>query len=159
MHKWLVIIYLSFLGVSCSNQVENLKVDKFTLRNYQIQGQDVPMVRGDQQKRLYGAVTLKEHEARLGQYYEVRWNLKGKEHMATDSKNGALVIFRYRQASTASQLKLISKQYPAGQNNGKIDFQIIGEEYIQKGRVLAWKAELVLGGRVVDSKQSFLWQR
>lgn len=117
------------------------------------------MVRGDQQKRLYGAVTMKEHDAKLGQYYEVRWNLKGQEYLARNSTDGALVIFRYRQAGTASKLKLISKQYAAGVKSGKIDFQIIGKEYIENGRVLAWKAELVLGGRVIDSKQSYLWRR
>lgn len=159
MSKWLIIILLSLIGVSCSNKIENLTVDKFTLRNFQIEDHNTPMVRGDQQKRLYGAVTLKEHEARLGQYYEVRWNLKDKEHLANNPSDGALVIFRYRQASTASKLKIISKEYPAGVKSGKIDFQIIGKEYAQKGRVLAWKAELVLGGRVIDSKQSYLWRR
>jgi len=159
MHKCFAIIFLCFIAVSCSSQVENIVVDKFTLRNHQIEKNDIAMVRGDQQKRLYGAVTLKEHQERLGQYYEISWNLKGKEHLANQETNGALIVFRYRQAETASKLKLISKQYPVGIKKGKIDFQIIGEDYIKKGRVLAWKAELVLGGRVIDSEQSFLWQR
>lgn len=158
MHKFLAFIALG-LTTSCSSTVENLTVDKFTLRDYKIEDNDVPMVRGDQQKRLYGAVSLKEHEARLGQYYEVRWNLRGKEQLTAGSRNGALIIFRYRQAATASQLKLITKRYPVGVTNGKIDFQIIGNDYKEHGRVLAWKAELVLNGRVIESKQSFLWKQ
>jgi len=103
------------------------------------------MVRGDQQRRLYGAITIEEHEARLGQYYEVRWDLKGKEHLLAQTLN--------------SELKVISKQYPTDVTKGKIDFQIIGEDYKTNGRVLAWKAELVIDGKIISSKQSFLWER
>ncbi len=163
MRNWLSILAISLLGllgIGCSSQVEPLKVDKFTLRNYKVESRDTPMVRGDQQKRLYGVVTHKERKARLGQYYEVRWNIKGYEHFANNpQQDGALVIFRYRQAVSASQLKLITKQYPSGITKGKVEFRVTGEEYIKKGRILAWKADLVLGGRVIETKESYLWGR
>ena len=159
MLKWILARGLGvacLLLVSCSSQLETLNVDKFTLRDVRIERHDVPMVRGDQQKRLYGAVTIADHEARLGQYYEVTWCLDGR---VVEPSEPVTVIFRYRQANTGSKLKFLSKRYPAGTSRGKIEFNIIGENYIEGGRVLSWKADLVYGGRLIESKQSYLWRR
>lgn len=162
MLRWISVRVLLFgLGVasvslvSCSSQVENLVVDKFSLRDVKIEGTDVPMVRGDQQKRLYGAVTIADHEARLGQYYEISWCLDGK---VVEASEPVTVIFRYRQASSGAELKFLSQRYPAGTPRGKVEFNIIGDDYKKGGRVLSWKADLVYGGRVIDSKQSYLWR-
>lgn len=150
----LPVVGLSLVG--CSGPMDNMVVDKFTLRDAKIEGYDVPMVRGDQQKRLYGAVTVADHEARLGQYYEVTWNLIG---LVENPIEPVTVIYRYRQASTGSKLKFLSKRYEPGVAEGKVEFNIIGENYTKGGRVLSWKADLVYGGRVLESKQSYLWRR
>ncbi len=158
MTRWILkrgVGVACLLLASCSSQVENLIVDKFSLRDVRIEGHDVPMVRGDQQKRLYGAVTIADREARLGQYYEMTWCLDGQ---VIEPNEPVTVIFRYRQAATGSKLKLLSKRYSAGTPRGKIEFNIIGEDYIKGGRVLSWKTELIYGGRVIDSKQSYLWR-
>ena len=154
MHKWFSILLAALALASCSSPVDTLTVDKFTLRDIKIEKKNSPMVRGDQQKRLYGAVTLKEHRARLGQYYEIKWNLMGK---VDNPAEPVLVIFRYLQASTGAEVKLKHKKFPAHATSGKLEIKIIGDDYIKNGRVLAWRAELVYAGRVIESRQSYLW--
>jgi len=155
MHKWFPITLLALVSlISCSSPTENLTVDKFTLRDIKIAQNDTPMVRGDQQKRLYGAVTLKEHQQRLGQYYEIAWNLTGKVEHPTEP---VLVIFRYLRANTGAEVKIKYKRFPAGTKFGKFEIKIIGDDYLKNGRVLAWRADLVYGGKVLESRQSYLW--
>ena len=33
-----------------------------------------------------------------------------------------------------------------------------GDDYLQYGRVLAWRAQLIENGRVVSERRSYLWR-
>lgn len=37
------------------------------------------------------------------------------------------------------------------------EFRVIGDEYFDDGKVLAWRCLLIEHGRVVAEKRSFLW--
>jgi len=37
-------------------------------------------------------------------------------------------------------------------------FQVTGDDYLQYGRVLAWRANDSRGGRVLAEKRSYLWR-
>jgi hypothetical protein len=145
-----------FGAIGCTTENQNLYVDKFTLRSIKIEDNDAAMVRGDQQKRLYGAVSLEEHKQRIGQYYILRWNLLNQPKI-TSWEGKVQLVFRYKQASTGSRIKTISKTYPLGSKQGKWEFKNIGKDYIKGGRILAWQANLIYGGQIISSKQSYLW--
>lgn len=145
-----------FGTIGCSTENQNLCVDKFTLRSIKIEDHDAAMVRGDQQKRLYGAVSIKEHQERIGQYYRLRWNLLNQPQI-TDWSRQVQIVFRYKQASTGSKIKTASHTYPSGTKQGKWGFNNIGKDYAIGGRVLAWRADLIYGGQIISTKESYLW--
>ncbi len=150
-------IILSLASISCVTKNQILQVDKFTLRTIKLEGSDTAMVRGDQQKRLYGAVTINEHKQRIGQYYLLRWNLN---HTPTyNTAPTPQITFKYKQASTGAKIKTASHTFPKGTRKGKWPFNNIGKNYLKGGRILAWRAELTLDGQLIDSKESFLWSK
>jgi len=111
------------------------------------------MVGMEKSRRLRGAVSLEERRGRLGQYYTLIWD---------DAKGAGTgeveVIFQYQQGATASLVKRMVRDYPPATRHGKAEFAIIGDDYFKNGKVLAWKATLQRGGKVIATKQSYLWQ-
>ena len=135
---------------------QNLCVDKFTLRSIKIEDSSQGMVRGEQQKRLYGAVSIEDHKERIGQYYVVSWDLRN-QHEINDWNGQVQVVFRYKQASTGSKIHTLSKLYPVGIKEDKWEIKNIGDEYVKNGRVLSWRADLIYGGQAITSRESYLW--
>ena len=111
------------------------------------------MVRMEKSRRLLGAVSMEERRNRLGQYYTLDWN----------DPNGVgqgevELIFQYQQGATASLVKKMVRSFPSATREGQVEFAIIGEDYFKGGRILAWKATLQRGGKIISTKQSYLWQ-
>ncbi len=142
---------------SCANDNHNLCVDKFTLRSIKIEDTDHAMVRGDQQKRLYGAVSLEEHQQRIGQYYELIWDLDDQP-LNNNGNSHAQLVFRYKKAATGAKIHTLTKHYPHDIHNGKWEINNIGNDYAKNGRILAWRADLIYGGRGIANKASYLWR-
>lgn len=108
------------------------------------------MVRGEMNKRLYGALSAEEREARLGTYFEVRWGgLTGQEPVRVE--------LHYRQAATGARI-LRKEQSREASEEGNLTFKIVGKEFQEGGRVLAWKVNLFEGRDLIGSQQSYLWQ-
>lgn len=109
------------------------------------------MVRMEKLRRLHGAVTAVERRDRLGQYFTLFWNDPAGE-------NEVEIVLQYQQAATASQVKRMSKKFPASDAAGTVEFAVIGEDYFSGGKVLTWKATVFRGNREIASKQSYLWR-
>lgn len=123
------------------------------LHGKEVTGNDTRMIRGEQQKRLYGAVTAAERKSRQGLYYTANWKV------SEESGNAPVRLkFTYLQAATASKQLTKAKEYSAGVVEGVCEFEVTGDSYAKNGRVLAWKMELYAGDRLVDSQQSYMWQ-
>lgn len=138
--------------VGCGGPVEPLKVKQFTLRDeIEDRGGD-PMVEHEKKRRLFGAVSMEERRGRLGQYYSAVWSLP--DGAAADR----FVIFQYQQGNSGSRVKTIRRVLAPDVNEGKQDFSVIGDDYFDNGRVLAWKMSLEAGGEVIATKQSYLWK-
>ena len=137
--------------VSCAGNREILRVKQYHLRDVKVSEGDDPMGRSEKLRRLYGAVGVREQKARFGDYYTILWNDK--------AVGGPVdVVLEYQQGATASKVKRQGRRFPDGGVSGKAEFSVIGEDFRLGGRVLAWKATLVSGGRVLASRQSYLWQ-
>lgn len=133
--------------VSCS-ETETLRVRQFHLRDTEVvNGHE--FIRGEMSKRLHGAVTLEEREARKGQYYDINWHGLGGVEPVT-------VIFEYRQASSGADEKMLKQVMPAAVQ-GHLELKVTGDAYLKGGRVLAWRITLLDGGKRVARKQSYLW--
>jgi hypothetical protein len=48
-------------------------------------------------------------------------------------------------------------QVAAPRKKNKTEFQIIGQPYLQSGRVVAWRIQVIQGGQVIGQETSFLW--
>lgn len=151
MKVLLGLVAIAVLG-SCAPD-EPLVVKTFQLRNARPGDSDDYMVRHEKQRRLYGAVTLDERAARLGQYYTLVW-----QDPEGVGQGEVELIFEYQQGASASRVKRMVQAFPASDASGKAEFSVIGKNHSEGGRVLTWKATLKRGGRVIATKQSYLWE-
>lgn len=109
------------------------------------------MVKMEKARRLHGAVSMAERRGKLGQYFTLIWKDPAGE--------GAVeLIFQYQQGATASRVKRMVREFDPAQSHGTAEFAVIGEDYFKGGKVLAWKATLQRGQRVIATRQSYLWQ-
>jgi hypothetical protein len=152
VRHWYLLIPLFLLG-SCVGPPAPLVVKQFKMLDVEIDNSADPMVRGEKQRRLFGAVSGAEQFGRLGAYYTILWrDPKGAGSGEVE------VLFEYQQGATASKVKRLSKRFGSAEASGKVEFAIIGNDYAKQGRVLAWKTTLTRGGRVVATEKSHLWQ-
>ena len=145
-------LLLTGLLVACGVP-DPLVVKQFQLRDQRALSTDDPMVRMEKERRLFGAVSMEERRGRLGQYYTLVWS------DPNGVGNGEVeLVFQYQQGATASLVKRMTRTFPASEAEGTAEFSVIGDNYFKGGKVLAWKATLVRGGREIASRQSYLWQ-
>lgn len=134
---------------SCGSGDSPLTVKTYQLRDQLRDPDSDPMARMEKQRRLLGAVSLEERRQRLGQYYTILWN---------DPSTGSPpeILFEYRQGG--SKVKRITRSFPADATAGRAEFAIVGDDYFENGRVLAWRVTLKRGGRDVATRRSYLWR-
>lgn len=150
MRRLLVVAMAGFLA-SCAGSPNKLEVKQFTLRDAKPNTTDDPIVRGERNRLLYGAIGVSEQAQRLGQYYTVLWREPGAGEPAE-------IVFAYQQGATGSRVKRQLRKFDANATEGKAEFRIVGDDYVKGGRVLAWRISLVRGGKEISHRQSYLWQ-
>jgi hypothetical protein len=148
----LAILAALLLG-ACAGPPQPLVVKQFLLRDQVDRASDEPMVRMEKARRLLGAVSMEERRLRLGQYYTLLWNDPDGV-----GKGEVEVTFQYQQGASASRIKQITRKFPATQSAGQTEFSIIGDDYFKDGKVLAWKASLRRGQKIIATQQSYLWE-
>ena len=146
------LLAMAFLA-ACTGPRDALVVKQFQLRDQNRNASDEPMVRMEKERRLRGAVSMEQRKERLGQYYTLIWS-----DPAGVGQGGVEVIFEYQQGATASLVKRMVKSFPASDEKGTAEFAMIGEDYFKGGKVLAWKATVQRGKKVLASRQSYLWR-
>ena len=152
MNRILSLVTLLFLG-ACAGPPETLSVKQFLLRDQVRDEGEEPMVRMEKSRRLHGAISMEQRRQRLGQYYTIHW------HDPAGAGQGPVeVVFEYQQGATASLVKRMRKSFPAAATDGIAEFAVIGDDYFQGGRVLAWKAMVTRSGRELASRRSYLWR-
>ncbi len=103
---------------------------------------------------LYGTNTEKQKTSRIGDYYYVDW-------YDAEPTRPVKLVMRYTQARTASKLYTRTIDYPAPRDKArtnKAEFFFNGEEHKLGGDILTWRVELYVDGKMVDSRQSYLWE-
>lgn len=138
---------------ACAGPREALVVKQFQLRDQTPDAADEPMVKMEKERLLHGAVSMAERRGRLGQYYTLLWN-----DPAGAGAGAVELVFQYQQGASASRVKRIVKGFPSSDSSGTAEFAVTGDDYFKRGKVLAWKATLQRGKRVIASRQSYLWQ-
>ncbi len=111
-------------------------------------------LRANAQYHLYGANSSKQKSSRLGDYYYVNW-------YDADPTRPVKLTMRYTQARTASKQYTRTIDYPAPREDAgsrKAEFFFNGEERKIGGDILTWRMELYVDDKMVDSRQSYLWE-
>ncbi len=139
--------------VACAGPREALVVKQFFLRDQEPGSFEDSMLRMEKARRLRGAVSMEERRDRLGQYYSLLWN-----HPEGVGQGEVVLLFEYQQGATASLVKKQVRTFPSSDAEGVVEFSVIGDGYFDGGKVLAWKATLSRGGKIISSKQSYLWE-
>jgi hypothetical protein len=104
----------------------------------------------ERQYRLFGAVTKLDQHQRFGNYFDFFWRVK---HPAD-----VTVRLEYRQEKLHSHIQAQEVSYDGAHGSQKTEFKVIGDDYFDGGRVIAWRCLIISGGRIVAENRSFLWE-
>lgn len=151
MKSCAILLVLTGL-VSCVDMHDPLVVKQYQLRDQLRDHGEEPMVRMEKERRLRGAISMEERRQRLGQYYTLMWkDFKGVGAGPVE------VVFEYRQGASASRIKRMSRRFESSASSGTAEFSVIGDDYFENGKVLAWRATVLRNGKEVAVRRSYLW--
>lgn len=100
--------------------------------------------------RLYGAISQADKNQRYGNYFDFFWRVKRPANVT--------VRLEYRQEKLRAFVQAREISYQNAKGNNKTEFAIIGDDYLQDGRVIAWRCLLIENGKIVAENRSYLWE-
>ena len=105
----------------------------------------------ERRRLLFGAITGSDVRDRYGNYFSFFWR-------ATRAAN-LTVRFEYRQQKLGGMIQAREVSYPAARGSYITRFAINGDDYLEQGRVSAWRVLLVENHQsIVALGQSYLWR-
>jgi hypothetical protein len=108
-----------------------------------------PMLAFERQRVNFGAVSSFDREQRQGHYFTFFWR---------SNRTADLTLrLEYRQQNLGAYVQAKELFYKDAKGSYKSEFDIIGDDYRQDGKVTGWRAVLIENGRIVGLNQSFLW--
>jgi hypothetical protein len=111
--------------------------------------EDAPLT-FEKQYRLYGAITAIDQRQRFGDYFDFFWRSKRPSDVT--------VRLEYRQEKLHAHVQAQEITYRNVRGTHKTEFKVIGDDYFDDGRVIAWRCLLIANGRIVAENRSFLWE-
>ena len=100
--------------------------------------------------RMYGAITAADQRQRFGNYFDFFWRAKRPADVT--------VRLEYRQEKLRSFVQAREMTYTNAKGNHKTEFAVIGDDYLNDGRVISWRCLLIENGQVVAENRSYLWE-
>jgi len=107
-------------------------------------------IRFERQYRLFGAVTKLDQRERFGNYFDFFWRARRPANLT--------VRLEYRQEKLHAHVQAQEISYPNARGDYKTEFRVVGNDYLDDGRVTAWRCLLIENGRIVAEKRSYMWQ-
>jgi hypothetical protein len=131
--------------------------DSFQFRKTMIQFNDPqlnkpsydPMINFERGRINWGAISGYERRARYGHYYKFFWRSAHKTDLT--------VRFEYRQQNLGAFVQARETEYKGVKGSQMTEFDIIGDQYLEDGKVSGWRVLLIENGKIVALNQSFLW--
>jgi hypothetical protein len=111
--------------------------------------QDAPIT-FERQYRLFGAVTALDQRQRFGNYFDFFWRSKRPSDVT--------VRLEYRQEKLHEHVQAQEITYRNVRGTHKTEFKVIGDDYLDDGRVIAWRCLLIANGYIVAENRSFMWE-
>jgi len=131
--------------------------DAFQFRKTMIQFNDPqltkpsfdPMINFERSRLNFGAINTFERRLRYGSYFKFFWRASRPADLT--------VRFEYRQQNLGALVMAKETNYKAAKGSFRTEFDVIGDQYIEDGKVSGWRALLIENGVIVALNQSFLW--
>lgn len=111
--------------------------------------QDLPIT-FERQYRAFGAVTGLDMRQRYGDYFDFFWRAKRLSDLT--------VRLEYRQEKLHEHVQAQEISYRNVRGTHKTEFKVIGDDYFDDGRVIAWRCLLIENGRIVAENRSYMWE-
>lgn len=100
--------------------------------------------------RMYGAITAADQRQRFGNYFDFFWRTKRPANVT--------IRLEYRQEKLRSFVQARELAYHNVKGNRRTEFAIIGDDYLNDGRVTSWRCLLIENGHIVAETHSYLWE-
>lgn len=145
---------LALTGLASCASSSRIESGITRVKIYRLDPQEVPSaaepaIAFEQKHFLYGAVSDADREARRGSYYTVFFR-------TPDRTTPVHAKFEYRQAATG--FRVFTQEATVQPRKGHVRFNVAGEDYRLRGRLLGWRVILSQGGQVLGERKSFLWE-
>jgi len=108
------------------------------------------MILFERARRTYGAIDSTEVVQRYGNYYTIFWR--------NSTRSDVTLRLEYRQAGLGNYVMAKERSYPEAVGSHRSTFEVTGDEFLENGRVTAWRALLIVDGRIVALSQSYMWR-
>ena len=104
----------------------------------------------ERQYRLFGAVTKLDQHQRFGDYFDFFWRARRPAEVT--------VRLEYRQEKLHAHIQAQEISYANAHGSRKTEFKVVGDDYFDNGRIIAWRCLLIEQGRIVAENRSFMWR-
>jgi len=101
-------------------------------------------------RRTWGAIGSLEVSKRHGSYYTFFWR--------NSNESDVTLRLEYRQTGLGNYVMAKERFYPAARGSHRSTFEVVGDDFLENGLVSAWRAMLIVNGRVVGFRQSSMWR-
>ncbi|PWU06803.1 MAG: hypothetical protein C5B47_07040 [Verrucomicrobia bacterium] len=98
----------------------------------------------------YPAISQLEFDELRGNYTTVYWR--------TSVKANVTVRYEYYQAALSNHVQAMERYYPNASGSYRSEFNVLGSNYLEFGKPLAWRILLIVDKKIVAFRQSFLWK-
>jgi len=98
----------------------------------------------------WGLIDSYDFSSSYGNYFTFFWR--------TSQQADVTIRLEYRQAALGNYVMAQERYYPSAKGSYRSPFNIIGDEYAEFGRVTSWRVLLIVEGRIVALKQSYMWR-
>ena len=104
----------------------------------------------ERQYHLFGAVTKLDQHQRFGNYFDFFWRTRQPADLT--------VRLEYRQEKLHAHVQAQEIACGTVQGSHKTSFKVVGDDYFDGGRVIAWRCLLLENGRIAVETRSYLWR-
>jgi hypothetical protein len=142
------------LPLALSDDFQFRKFDIFI--NAQLRPRSTPMttrelmIYMERHRRTFGAIDNNEINANTGEFFTVFWRTKRQADLT--------LRFEYRQSNLKNLVQAREIDYPAARGNHESEFDVIGNDFSEDGRVTSWRALIIENHVIVALLQSRAWR-
>ncbi|MEO6054655.1 MAG: hypothetical protein ABIP97_11635 [Chthoniobacterales bacterium] len=104
----------------------------------------------ERSRHNWGAITSYDLDERTGNFFTFFWR--------TSKQSDVTVRLEYRQPRLANYVQAQELYYPNVKGSVKSDFQVTGDDFLENGQVVSWRALLIVDGKIVGLTQSYMWK-